>query len=278
MYLQKLQQDDIFVPNEMTSLASITGMESRKGLENAIISNGKIVNVVSNSYGHIPNELFFKKAEQLLVDAQLKYSKRAINRDDRSFITDFIIEDKNQFTLKNESGRILPMLRFKNSYDGREKTSGHFGFYREVCTNGLHVSNAQIDFSIKHTKNNTELVLPKLNGLFEKFLDNEYYEINRKFKELEEIVLIDTRAFVKEILEKTKLFRYESSDKNDNPSKKARELLDLIAIEGNDWYETPTLWDGYNAFNWMLHNTLQKTFSQQEKLDKIVFDEVYAMV
>lgn len=278
MYLQKLQQDDIFVPNEMTSLASITGMESRKGLENAIISNGKIVNVVSNSYGHIPNELFFKKAEQLLIDAQLKYSKRTINRDDRSFITDFIIEDKNQFTLKNESGRILPMLRFKNSYDGREKTSGHFGFYREVCTNGLHVSNAQIDFSIKHTKNNTELVLPKLNGLFEKFLDNEYYEITRKFKELEEIVLIDTRAFVKEILKKTKLFRYESSDKNDNPSKKARELLDLIAIEGNDWYETPTLWDGYNAFNWMLHNTLKKTFSQQEKFDKIVFDEVYAMV
>jgi hypothetical protein len=278
MYLKNLQQDEIFVSSEMKSLASITGMESRKGLENAIISNGKIVNVVSKSYGHIPNELFFKKAEQLLIDAHLKYHKRTINRNDRSFITDFIIEDENQFTLKNESGRILPMLRFKNSYDGREKTSGHFGFYREVCTNGLHVSNAQIDFSIKHTKNNTELILPKLESLFERFLDNEYYEITKKFKEMEEIVLIDTRAFVKEILEKTKLFRYESSDKNDNPSKKARELLDLIAIEGNDWYETPTLWDGYNAFNWMLHNTLKKTFSQQEKLDKIVFDEVYAMV
>lgn len=278
MYLQKLQQDDIFVSNEMKSLESITGMKSRKGLENAIISNGKIVNVVSKSYGHIPNELFFKKAEQLLIDAHLKYHKRTINRDDRAFITDFIIEDENQFTLKNESGRILPMLRFKNSYDGREKTSGHFGFYREVCTNGLHVSNAQIDFSIKHTKNNTELILPKLEGLFERFLDNEYYEITRKFKELEEVTLIDTKAFVKEILEKTKLFRYECSDTNDNPSKKTRELLDLIAIEGNDWYETPTLWDGYNAFNWMLHNTLKKTFSQQEKLDKVIFDEVYAMV
>lgn len=274
MYLHNLQQDEIFVSNEMKLLLSITGMESRKGLENAIISNGKIVNVVSNRYGHIPNELFFKKAEALLIDASLNYHKRTINREDRSFITDFIIEDENQFTLKNGNDRILPMLRFKNSYDGSEKTSGHFGFYREVCTNGLHVSNAQIDFSIKHTKNNTELILPKLNGLFERFLDNEYYEITRKFKKMEEIVLIDTKAFVKEILEKTKLFRYECSDKNDAPSKKSRELLDLIAEEGRNL----TLWDGYNAFNWMLHNTLKKTFSQQEKLDKMLFDEVYAMV
>ena len=97
MYLNRLQQDEIFVSNEMKSLKSITGMESRRGLENAIISNGKIVNVVSNSYGHIPNELFFKKAEQLLKVADLKYRKRIINRNDRSFITDFVIEDENKF-------------------------------------------------------------------------------------------------------------------------------------------------------------------------------------
>ena len=278
MYLKSLQQDEIFVSNEMKSLKSITVMESRRGLENVIISNGKIVNVVSNGYGHIPNELFFKKAEQLLLDANLKYQKRTINRNDRSFITDFIIEDDNQFSLKNGQDKILPMLRFKNSYDGSEKTSGHFGFYREVCTNGLHVAQAEIAFSIKHSKNNTDLIMPKLNFLFDKFLDNEYYEITRKFREMEEIELIDTKAFVKDILEKTKLFRYECSDKNDSPSKKSRELLDMIAEEGQDYYATPTLWDGYNAFNWMLHNTLKKSFSQQEKLDKILFDEIYAMV
>lgn len=278
MYLKSLQQDEIFVSNEMKSLKSITDMESRRGLENVIISNGKIVNVVSNSYGHIPSELFFKKAEQLLLDANLKYHKRTINRNDRSFITDFIIEDDNQFSLKNGQDKILPMLRFKNSYDGSEKTSGHFGFYREVCTNGLHVAQAEIAFSIKHSKNNTDLIMPKLNFLFEKFLDNEYYEITRKFRQMEEIELIDTKAFVKDILEKTKLFRYECSDKNDSPSKKSRELLDMIAEEGQDYYTTPTLWDGYNAFNWMLHNTLKKSFSQQEKLDKILFDEIYAMV
>jgi len=278
MYLSNLQQDEIFVSNEMKTLKIITGMESRRGLENAIISNGKIVNVVSNSYGHIPNELFFKKAEQLLLDANLKYHKRTINRKDRSFITDFIIEDANQFSLKNEKDKILPMLRFKNSYDGSEKTSGHFGFYREVCTNGLHVSQSEIVFSIKHTKNSIELILLKLDLLFELFMSNEYYEITRKFRQLEAIELIDTKAFVRDILEKTKLFQYECGDKNDSPSKRSREVLDMIAKEENNHNATPALWDGYNAFNWMLHNTLKKTFSQQERLDKVLFEEIYAMI
>ena len=277
MYLSNLQQDEIFVPSEMKSLKSLTRIESRRGLENAIISNGKIVNVVSNSYGHVPNELFFKKAEEMLTDAGLNYQKRTINRNDRSFITDFIIDDNNQFSVKNEKDLILPMLRFKNSYDGSEKTSGHFGFYREVCSNGLHVSQAEIEFSIKHSKNNTDLIMPRLNNLFDKFLDNEFYTITKKFDRMREFEIIDTKEFVKEILESTKLFRYECSDKNNDPSKKSREVLEILDNEALLLDEKPNLWIGYNAFNQMLHNTLKKSFSQQERLDKKLFDVVYEM-
>ncbi|RYH75892.1 DUF932 domain-containing protein [Flavobacteriaceae bacterium 144Ye] len=277
MYLQNLQQDNIFVPSEMKSLKTLTQMESRRGLENVIISNGKIVNVVSNSYGHIPNQLFFKKAEEMLTDAQLNFHKRTINKNDRSFITDFIIDDKSQFTVKNDKDLILPMLRFKNSYDGSEKTSGHFGFYREICSNGLHVSKAEIEFSIKHSKNNTHLIMPRLNNLFDKFLDNEFYTITKKFDRMKEFKIIDTQEFVKAILDKTKLFRYECSDKNSDPSKKSREVLEILDNEAVLLDEAPNLWIGYNAFNQMLHNTLKKSFSQQERLDKKLFDAVYEM-
>lgn len=277
MYLQNLQQDEIFVSNEMKSLRSITQMESRRGLENAIISNGKIVNVVSNSYGHIPNQLFFKKAEEMLTDAKLNYHKRTINRNDRSFITDFIIDDKSQFSVKNKEDLILPMLRFKNSYDGSEKTSGHFGFYRKVCSNGLHVSQAEIEFSIKHSKNNTDLIMPRLNNLFDRFLDNEFYTITKRFDQMREFKIIDTKEFVKAILDKTKLFRYECSDKNSEPSKKSREVLEILNYEALLLNEEPNLWLGYNAFNAVLHHTLKKSFSQQEKLDKMLFNEIYEM-
>src|SRR5690606_24636786 len=140
MYLNNLQQDEVFVPTELKSLRELTSMEPRRGLENAIISNGKIVNIVSKSYGHIPNELFFKKAEQMLIDSRLDYHRQTINRSDRSFSMDFIIEDNSQFTVNHREDQILPMLRFINSYDGSEKTSGHFGFFREICANGLHVA------------------------------------------------------------------------------------------------------------------------------------------
>jgi hypothetical protein len=261
----------------MKSLKNLTQMESRRGLENAIISNGKIVNVVSNSYGHIPNQLFFKKAEEMLTDAGLNYHKRTINKNDRSFITDFIIDDKSQFTVKNDKDLILPMLRFKNSYDGSEKTSGHFGFYRKVCSNGLHVSQAEIEFSIKHSRNNTDLIMPRLNNLFDKFLDNEFYTITKKFDRMKEFKIIDTKEFVKAILDRTKLFRYECSDKNSDPSKKSREVLEILNYEALLLDEEPNLWLGYNAFNSVLHNVLKKSFGQQELLDKKLFDEVYAL-
>lgn len=169
------------------------------------------------------------------------------------------------------------MLRFKNSYDESEKTLGHFGFYREVCSNGLHVSQAEIEFSIKHSKNNTDLIMPRLNQLFDKFLDNEFYSITTKFNKMKEVGILDTEKFVKEILEKTKLFRYECSDKNDNPSKKSREVIEILNYEALLLNEAPNLWLGYNAFNAMLHRTLKKSFSQQEKLDKKLFNEIYEM-
>ncbi|MEP6261477.1 MAG: DUF932 domain-containing protein [Gillisia sp.] len=277
MYLSNLQQDQIFVPSEMKSLRSLAQMESRRGLENVIISNGKIVNVVSNSYGHVPNELFFKKAEEMLTSSGLNYQKRTINRNDRSFITDFIIDDNSQFSVKNEKDLILPMLRFKNSYDGSEKTSGHFGFYREVCSNGLHISQSEIEFAIKHSKNSTDLIMPRLINLFDKFLDNEFYTITKKFDKMKEFKIIDTKEFVKVILDRTKLFRYECSDTNNDPSKKSREVLEILDNEALLLKESPNLWIGYNAFNQMLHNTLKKSFSQQECLDKKLFDAVYEL-
>lgn len=277
MYLDNLQQDEVFVPTEIKSLSEITGIQTRRGFENTIISNGKIVNVVSKSYGHIPNQIFFQKAEEMLIDADLTYQKRAINRNDRSFVTDFIVDDNSQFTVKNDKDLILPMLRFKNSYDGSEKTSGHFGFYRKICSNGLHVSRAEIDFSIKHSRNNTDLIMPRLNSLFEKFLDNEFYSITKKFDKMKEFRIIDTKEFVKAILERTKLFKYECSDKNSDPSKKAREVIEMLDYEALLLNEEPNLWLGYNAFNNLLHNTLKKSFGQQERFDKKLFDEVYAL-
>lgn len=89
--------------------------------------------------------------------------------------------------------------------------------------------------------------------------------------------IIDTKAFVKAILDKTKLFRYECSDKNSDPSKKSREVLEIIDFEALILNQDPNLWLGYNAFNSILHNSLKKSFSKQVMLDKNLFDKIYEM-
>ncbi len=67
MYLHKLQQDSIFVSSELKPLSSLTGIPSRKGLENVLISNGKIVKIVSKNYGHLISGVFIKFNELFFV-------------------------------------------------------------------------------------------------------------------------------------------------------------------------------------------------------------------
>ena len=265
------------MPVQIRPLNELTGMPVRKGLEQAVVSNGKIVNIVSHRYGHIPNQLFFKKAEQLLVDADLIYSRKSINRSDRSFSVDFVLTDSTQFSVGQGEDVILPMLRFTNAYDGSERTAGHFGFYRKICSNGLHVAQTEIGFSIKHHKNAVQLIMPELQGLFRRFLDNEFYSISGRFHQIMTVELLDTKDFVREVLERTQLFRYECSDTNDAPSKKARAVLEILDAEALQLGSTPNLWLGYNAFNAVLHRNLKKGFTKQQLLDRQLFETVYEM-
>jgi hypothetical protein len=279
IFVSKLQQDDVYVPNSIVPFSTISQIPSRKGLDNAIISNGKIVNVVSNQYGHLPNDVFFKQAEQKLIDAGMKFATRSINRDDRSFVVDFILnDDKYVIKVKNGLDKISPMIRLTNSYDGSNKTSGHFGFYREVCTNGLHVAQSQIKFNLKHRGNILELVMPQVNDLVQEFMSNEYYDISKKFEVLAETVITDLEGFVKLTAEKINMFKFEKSEKNAEPSLNARMVLDIINKESNLFGAEPTLWNGYNAFNEVLHTKLKKTFEQQKNIDAKLFDAIYEMV
>ena len=64
-----LQHDNVFVKNEIVPLSGISGLPSRRGLDRVIISAGEIVNVVSNSYGHLPNQKFFAEVERKLFES-----------------------------------------------------------------------------------------------------------------------------------------------------------------------------------------------------------------
>lgn len=273
----KLQQDNVYPANEIKSLSQLTGLPSRKGLEQAIISGGQIVNVVSDSYGHIPNETYFKAVEDKL--SGLNFMTRSINRDNRSFAVDYILNDPNAIiSVKNGVDTIKPMLRFINSYDGSNKTAGYFGYFRQVCSNGLHVSHQNIGFSVKHRGNLAMIVLPEIKSLVNKFMDNEFYSVRRKFEILAETQITDVREFVKLTSDKLKLFKFEASEKNPEPSLNARLVIETMQRESSMLGTPANLWLGYNAFNEVLHGKLKKSFDQQKREDSRLFETVLEMV
>lgn len=268
-----LQQDDIFPINYVERLSRLTNMPTRKGLERAIISGGQIVNVVSNAYGHLPNEDYFVKVEEMLIEQGINYSERAINRENRSFSVDYILNDESYHVhIKNGIDKIRPMLTFTNSYDGSCRTSGHFGFFREVCHNGLHVATSKIGFSVKHTGNIANVVLPNISAIIAKFINNEFYELQKKFEVLAETPIENVDEFVKLTATELNLFKFASSEKNPDPSLNARLVADSIRNEANLLGTSPNLWHGYNAFNEILHGKLKKSFDAQKRIDSQIFE------
>lgn len=113
------------MPSEINALSAITRMDTQLRLEDAIISNGKIVNVVSGSYWHNPFVIFFKHQKSyLLMEVFLLINKPAVP------LSPIYHNIWDLFKQKNSDDIISLMLLFKNLYDVSEKTSGHFGLYR----------------------------------------------------------------------------------------------------------------------------------------------------
>lgn len=273
-----LQNDNVYVDSKMVPLSEIAGMPSSSKFSQAIISEGKIVNVVSDSYGFLPNEKFFYEVEHKLIESDINYVTRSINRDNSHFAVDYILnDDRYHVDIKDGMDQLKPMLRFTNSYAGGP-TSGAFGFFRKVCENGLHVAQSKVGFKIRHKSAIGEIVLPEIKDLVAKFMENEFYQLKRKFEVLAETKITDLSEFVKYTCTKLDLFKFEKSEKNPEPSANAQFVLDLINVEANKVNaQEINLWLGYNAFNQVIHNKMKRSFTEQKQLDAELFNVVLEM-
>jgi len=277
-WTESLKNDNVFINANIQSLESLTGLPCINGKSKALVSEGRIVNVVSDHYGFLDNANYFTEIERRLIDADINYVTRSENRDNCSFSVDYIMNDDRYFIdLKNTNDVVIPMLRFTNSYDGLTRTSGNFGFFRKVCNNGLHVAETKVGFRVKHNSTINEVVLPNISELVEKFLDNEYYTLKRKFEVLAETPVASIEEFVKYTLGVTGLFKFEKSEKNPTePSAKAQMVIDIMKKESSLLGVEPSLWLGYNAFNEAIH-TGKADFTTQGKVDNKMFNAILEM-
>lgn len=272
-----MRNDNIIVDVKLQKMAELTGLKVRKGFSVAVISEGEIVNVVSPGYGLVKNEDFFLAIEEKLIEADIKYKTRSINRGNSDFSVEYILADETfHVDVKGSKDKIIPMLRATNSYGGAPVT-GSLGFYREVCSNGLHVAKTKVNFGMRHKSKVMEIVLPNIKELVDNFLSNEFYSLHKKFEVLAETLITDLTGFVKLTCEKTEIFNYEASKKNpEMASAKAKHVLETINKECSLLGVQPNYWIGYNAFNEVVHAD-KKSFNKQRKTDAGLFETIVEM-
>jgi len=284
--LNVLSNDSLFVNPRKVSVKELTGIQGLGRSSHHIIITDpadkadKIINTVSGDYGLLPNEVFIPAIENRLNAAEIKFQRRVISRENARFAVDYILADDNyHINVKNNRDIIKPMFRVVNSYDGSSNTEGHFGFFRQVCSNGLHVAKTQMEFAVRHRGAIVEIVMPKIEDLIVAFMSNEFYSLHEKFKVLSESPIEDLNGFVKYTLGETGLFKYSKSEKNpDAPSVGAQFILNTINKESVAIGTKPNLWLGYNAFNEYIHTQNEKVFMLQERADRKIFDTILAQV
>ncbi len=270
-----LRADDLFMSNEAVSASKYISIPTRKGFEKVIVCNGKIVHICSKDYGYVPNLDYFGQMENKLAEADIQVMTRSTNSDDRQFMADYILKDeKYHVHVKNGKDKLRPMITLTNSYDGRIRTMGSFGFFRELCKNGLHSSVIEFGFSQVHRGDVVEIVIPKIQELIDKFMNNQFYELKRKYEVLAEKIITNVNEYVEMTCEEVGIFPFES-EKTKEITSKAQAVIDRVHGESKILGSEPNSWLLYNSFNHVLYSKVKKTFTSQFDMDTKLFDSIY---
>lgn len=270
--------DNMFPAVAKMELGQISDYSGVGKCSHVILSNGKVVQTCSNSYGLLKNEDFFQVFENKMREEHIEFKAIYKNVDDCQFTADYILD--GELSVKTKNDTIQPKIRLINSYDGSCKTMGFLGFYRQVCSNGLHALRYEVDFKLKHTENSIRLALPNLHEMIERYEKTEGVKIVRRFQVLAEqaIAAHELQDFVKGVIDHTNLFKFEKSDKNPAPSLNADFVMNVISKESAQLQTTPNRWIVYNALNEWLFNDQRnsKTEAMRTDIDAKLFAAVEA--
>ncbi len=281
-----MKTTDIFVNASMIETSKICDYPAASHISNTILSNGKIVNMVSADYGFISNQDFFGKFEHKLREERIQFEAKYTNYDDARFTADYIL-DGELFIKPEHKGKygivdsIKPKLRLTNSYDGKVPLAGYFGFFRQICSNGLHAQVNDLAFQKRRTRSNIEIIFPTMSEMIEQYKKNDQVKIFRKYEVLAEktIKKSELENIVKHFITSENLFKFEKSDKNPEPSIQSQFVLDTIAKECDTLHVKPNAWIVYNSINEWIYSDERnkKDDGMRRNLDLKVFNKFEKM-
>lgn len=214
----------------------------------------RVVNTCSKQYHLITNEeLMTPLVKRMEKDHDV--SVKVVKDDYSRFFTDFIIKDEKLSVMKGDP--IFPRIRMNNSYDGSVKYSFSFGFYRQICTNGLTapVKGMQsANFKLRHTAGGGPTALDRTMKAIEVFL-TQSKEIIRGYDDLVKAKVSWDKAMemIETVVEETKY------------SKKNVDIATARLKEELEQGYTLNRFLLYNAINYSLYNSTASKMKVHKK-------------
>ena len=259
----KKQLKPIFFPVEKVSIEDYLGPKTFPLTFNDQISHwviskvkgedGRVVNACSKNYHLISNE---ELMTPLIEELESQYDVEAsfVSSRGARFYVDFTI--KNEALSVMKSDKIYPRIRLNNSYDGSIRYGLDFGFYRQICSNGLWGFSWEKGFKLRHTPGTGAQALPRTMDAIGEFLGFAPKLLKSSYEPLVKHTLtLDTALErVQDVIENTKF----SAKKGEAVLARLHEERKTLPL--NDFLV-------YNAFNYALYNDGSKM--KQHKKDKL---------
>lgn len=232
----------------------------------------------SKRYELIPCGEIFPVIEQILKDNGIEYEVYYYMFEHSRFFAEYIIKSGAIQIGDNPEDVIFPTIIVEHSYNGRIKYKLAFGFFRQLCTNGLAMpisGKEKYNYVItgKHTKQ-IKASLEKLLDKFNRFIADSQ-TIAATFESLQTRVVTNWQARILAIIEHTNIAATDAAFAQITGTiVRETELLGTTTV--NDWLI-------YNAFNQYLFNPndakgkkkdQKADFTATRKKDEIILDAV----
>lgn len=245
----KEKYPDLFYPVEKIPFKDyFPEMETNSYNSHLIIvdkgSHKKVVKSCSDIYQVISNEDVIYPLMAALSEI---YSVRVVPRiyQDAVFKFDFVIDFPIDMGKRYANDPIFPSISVDNSYNGKRKLGAVFSILRQVCTNGMMVSETLFPGeNFMHTPSSgNNLAVEKVVDMLAHFMErlDEFLE---PFEDLRGAPVFNLHHRVEEVLEATKF-----------PVSQAEAVLDRIAFEQQTLGLPATDWLVYNGFNFVLNHS-----------------------
>lgn len=179
------------------------------------------------------------------------------------FDAKFIIKDKKQEIILNDT--IFPMVKIKNSYDGRVRLNIQMGFFRLICSNGLTAPIGEMrELQGIHTQSINEIVT--------KYIDfvGEFLNISKTAAEAYQPLLekkIDENLLETIIAQVTKGTKF--------PKRQIESAIDIMHVESEKLRQPMNSWLVYNGLNNIIHDDeVGLDITKADSTDALILDNL----